>query len=103
MFFSFPVMEELAASAVLFGRFRCQRRMPSFPTHISGQPIEFVAGLENAYADVKLKCSKCPHRGMPLTGLPEKDGVVVCNGHGLAWNVQSGEMVRRLTAESNKE
>jgi hypothetical protein len=74
---------------------KCQRPMPDFP-------VKFVQAwfpkLEAAYKSVKLSsCLKCPHRGLPLKGLSVKDALVVCPGHGLRWNVQTGEMVSRLS------
>lgn len=79
---------------------KCKREWPDFPTHLewtSGLPIEWLSRLEDAFADKKLKpdCAACPHRGIPLKNTPVRDGVVVCPGHGLMWNVNTRAMVRR--------
>lgn len=69
---------------------RCNRLMPDFPSE-----AVFIEKLEDAYQSETLKCLKCPHRGVPLNGLPAPHNVVVCPGHGLAWNIKTGVMVRR--------
>lgn len=76
---------------------RCLRKMPTFPLphSLSGFPLD---ALEQAHATARIKpdCRVCPHRGIPLNGLPERDHVVVCPGHGLAWNVDTGALVPRV-------
>lgn len=77
----------------------CLREMPTFPVVLSpaSTPIKFLAKLEDAFADAALPaCRTCPHRGMPLDAMrPDVDGVLVCPGHGLAWDTKSGRLVRR--------
>lgn len=78
-------------------RMRCNRLTPDFPTYT------YRAGgwgekLENAHAEHVLKpdCAVCPHRGFKLGNLPQSaDGVVVCPGHGLAWHLPTGRLVKR--------
>jgi nitrite reductase/ring-hydroxylating ferredoxin subunit len=53
------------------------------------------ARFESKYADASAKCGTCPHRGFPLGGVPAKRGVVVCPGHGLAWDQATGRNVPR--------
>jgi hypothetical protein len=74
---------------------KCRRRMPDFPLHITdnGRPA-WQAKLEDAYAGAKF-CGRCPHRGIPLSGLPVKDGKAICPGHGLQFEVATGKLVRR--------
>ena len=90
-----------AVGAVEIRPRKCRREMPVFPTHpYSGKPVFWLADLEKAHAEARLKCGMiCPHRGLPLAGCPAKDGVVVCPGHGLAWDVETGDLVRRLPAK----
>jgi nitrite reductase/ring-hydroxylating ferredoxin subunit len=87
-------------------RLRMKRQMPDFPKEdyayadgevrvAPGTKNKVVAKLEKQFKDVRLTCRVCPHRGMSLKGLPVKDGMVVCNGHGLRWNVETGAMVVR--------
>ncbi len=96
--------------SVYRARWKCRRPMPVLPVQfqrIEGWmgsrpflPIPWLPALERAFAGEKLPaCRKCPHRGLPLRGLPETDGVVVCPGHGLAWDVQTGALVRRTQDE----
>jgi len=83
-------------------RLRCKRPMPSFPiAHpVTAQQTTWFPKLEEAYKDKKLTCLRCPHRGLPLNGLPVKDGKVICPGHGLQFNIETGELVSRLTSQS---
>lgn len=84
----------------------CRRQMPTFPTHLrrlnlqptsDAKEVSFLRKLEQAYRDRYVTCNKCPHRGIALDTMPQQDGVVVCPGHGLAWNVATGEAVRRVS------
>lgn len=41
-------------------------------------------------------CGVCPHRGLSLSGAPtDERGAVVCMGHGLAWDPQTGRLAPR--------
>lgn len=89
-------------SAVELKPMRCRRPMPKFPLRHpwKDEPTPWGRPLERAYAGRKARrdhfgCRVCPHKGMPLNTLPEKDGVVVCPGHGLAFRVDTGELVPR--------
>lgn len=81
-------------------RLACRRQMPEFPMRVLrlGGFIynTMQQKLERAFRDKRMTCATCPHRGFKLDQLPQKNGVVVCPGHGLAWNMQTGEMVSRL-------
>ena len=78
-------------------RRKCQREMPDFPSHVDGWLNTGHRHLEAAYRGCRLKPDHpvCPHKGFPLEGLPEKDGVVICPGHGLAFDMNTGELVPR--------
>lgn len=72
-------------------RKKCQREMINFPFN-----APWRSKLETKFAPCKLLVGMvCPHRGISLEGMPVKDGLVVCPGHGLQWNVVTGEMVPR--------
>ena len=83
----------------------CLRRMPVFPTVFyrpAGvtDPNDALPVMERDYADARLRpgCPKCPHRGMPLNGLPvDGQGRVVCPGHGLRFNLRTGRLSPRVT------
>lgn len=80
-------------------RRKCKQEMPEFPVKYNGIDIvSWLPELERAFRDVKLKpdCRVCPHRGGPLTGLPVKNGMVVCSLHGLRWRLSDGAMVPRV-------
>lgn len=77
-------------------RMKCRRRMPTFPLTLRPKHVApWWPKLQSTYADASAKCGRCPHKGFSLKGLPEKDGAVTCPGHGLRWNVETGEMVPR--------
>lgn len=80
-----------------------RRRMPDFPLVVRKEPLPWFRKLEEEYKDVRLKsCLTCPHRGMKLANLPrDEEGNVVCNGHGLKWNLETGQMVRRVATNVN--
>lgn len=53
--------------------------------------VAWLADLERAHLDRRMSCNACPHRGISLVGAPEGDpGAVVCPGHGLQWDKQTG-------------
>lgn len=77
-----------------------QRAMPLYPVHSrEGEPLPQFCALEAAFADwvIDPKRAICPHRGLPLYGLADEDGIAVCPGHGLAWDMRSGKCVRRFS------
>jgi Rieske 2Fe-2S protein len=89
----------------VYKRRKCRRTMPSFPTELrcKHNPLfpsraQWFPELEAAYKDTTLSsCLRCPHRGMSLKNLPKDgQGNVVCNGHGLKWNADTGKLVSRL-------
>ena len=70
-------------------RHRCFRRMPICPASLA-----IGLRLDAKYFNCALDPSQpvCLHRGIPLNGLPQANGVVVCPGHGLRWNLKTGRM-----------
>lgn len=76
-------------------RLRMKRETPPYPP---ADKVPWLGELEAAFKGRVLPlCRTCPHRGISLRNLePDKDGVVLCTGHGLAWNVKTGALVRRL-------
>jgi hypothetical protein len=80
-------------------KMRCLRFMPVFPLVIHTEPIAWMRDLENAYQHTQLNCARCPHRGMPLSKEnADENGNVVCPGHGLQFNLETGKLVSRLKA-----
>jgi hypothetical protein len=75
----------------VFVKRKCHREMPDFPLH----PGKLWRGLHAKYEGKAVTCNKCPHRGFDLRSLPEKDGIVICNGHGLAIDRKKGCVVKR--------
>lgn len=62
--------------------------------------VRWLGSLEAKYASAKLRPNLvCPHRGISCAGVTcSGDGLkVVCPGHGLAWNRETGELIRRTT------
>jgi hypothetical protein len=81
---------------VVLKRRKCMRQWPEWPR----SKASWMPKLETAYACSKLKGMVCPHRGIPLAGASRDGDVVTCPGHGLRWNVVTGELVRGLRADS---
>ena len=72
-------------------RMKCKRQFPDYPLSF---PAGWLQALAAAYMGCKLKPGLiCPHRLLPLDSLPDDNGVVTCPGHGLKWNIHTGEMV----------
>lgn len=92
-----PISKRNTTGDVTMRRLKCKRAMPVFPARTAGGPIPWLPALEDAYAGATLKCGRiCPHQGLPLAGCPVQDGVVVCPGHGLAWDVATGKLRTRF-------
>jgi len=75
----------------------CQREQPAYPAR--GLP-ELVPELPAAFVQAKVKCGRCPHKGLPLSSLPREPGtdIVTCPGHGLRWDLASGALMRKAVA-----
>lgn len=75
-------------------RLKCVRVMPSYPMKLAA----WIDELSDAYADEKViragKCNLCPHKMLPLDGTGDDPERTVCRGHGLTWNLKTGEMAR---------
>lgn len=84
---------ELTGAPVLRRR-KCVREMPSHPAAVNQR----WANLEIAQFE---RCNKlkpgniCPHRGIDLTPFAMSDGTAICPGHGLRWNLKTGELMAR--------
>lgn len=81
----------ISAKPTLMRR-RCHRLQPEYPGHLPLWRLE----LPKAYAERRVTCGKCPHRGLPLLSLPREPGtdIVTCPGHGLRWDLKTGALVR---------
>lgn len=69
---------------------KCKRALPEYPRHLA----KWLPALEAECAHLKMTNMICPHRGLPLQGCQQDGDVVQCPGHGLRWNVKTGELVR---------
>jgi hypothetical protein len=102
------ITADKAESGVVYVRRKCLREMPVFPRDIpdgghGSMAVPWLSKLESAYADkrLNLNCMTCPHRGLPLDGIAPKNGVLVCPGHGLAWDVSTGRLHPRVSASAS--
>lgn len=78
---------------------RCLREMPAFPNRAYWLPE-----LERAYAGRRSDCRTCPHRGVSLRGLPEREGgLVECPGHGLRWRLRDGALAPRCSSPGGED
>lgn len=74
---------------VVMRRMKYQREFPKWPRALPS----WLPKLEKECAGLRLKGMVCPHRGIPLDNCPRDGDVVTCPGHGLQWNVKTGELV----------
>ncbi|MCB0086744.1 MAG: Rieske 2Fe-2S domain-containing protein [Caldilineaceae bacterium] len=76
------------------------RSMPVYPSHSSkGENLPYFCALEDAFAEwvIVPELAICPHRGLSLAGLADENGIAICSGHGLAWDMKTGKCVRRFS------
>lgn len=72
----------------------CRRVMPDFPA----RPRPAWAAMEQAQ---RARCDRlkdghtCPHRGIDLRPFAKADGTAICPGHGLRWDLRTGELLAR--------
>jgi hypothetical protein len=71
--------------------------MPEFPTFRSEAGSRSAGLIKKTFPNLKLNtktpCLRCPHRGTPLNGVPQKDGKIVCPAHGLCFDMNTGGMI----------
>lgn len=70
-------------------RRQCMRVLPDFPF----ERATWLFQLEKEFSSAVIRQPICPHRGIPLDGLTPKDGIVTCPGHGLCFDVLTGQCV----------
>lgn len=73
----------------------CRRLLAPYPNKHTIPSVPWLTSLEEAYQNHSAKCGVCPHRGLSLAGSPMENGARVCPGHGLAWDKETGKLVRR--------
>ena len=70
-------------------RMKCKREFPAYPY----SKAKWFTELKAKFAGCKLKPGLiCPHKGVPVVG-PKEGDIATCPGHGLRWNVVTGEIV----------
>jgi hypothetical protein len=74
----------------------CQREQPAYRLMKYADRPPWLALMDGHFSEARVKCGKCPHRGLPLESLPREPGtdIVICRGHGLRWDLKTGELVR---------
>lgn len=77
-----------AQSEVEWRELVCIREMP-VQQLFTGFGEKFVED----HKDKKIKCGRCPHKGVILSNTPVKDGVITCPAHGLKFDAETGECV----------
>lgn len=81
-------------------RLKCRRLIGSFVA--AGRPPSWLKDLEPAYANQRLRDGHvCPHRGISCRGVVAENDGVVCPGHGLKWDLETGRLVSRLGQQLN--
>lgn len=82
---------------IVMRRMRCQRPMYDFPIMQADHWAAFEAGQRKRCARL-IDGHICPHRGIDLKPFQAADGTAVCPGHGLRWDLKTGNMLRRHKA-----
>lgn len=83
----------------------CKRAMPEFPSLEGKSSRRIFARME---AGMLERCARlkdghiCPHRGIDLRPFADAEGFATCPGHGLRWNLSTGELVPRFTVGSSQ-
>lgn len=90
---AWPISEVYASVDVTKRLLKCKRQ---FGAYVPPTRIPWLSKLQAKYQNAKMKNFICPHKGLPCNGTPIVDGVVVCRGHGLAFNVETGSLVNQL-------
>jgi hypothetical protein len=95
------------SSAVELREMECLRKPLIFPAQNPHRKEEGARAsfplhwedMERKYSVCRINLNDpvCPHRGICLKGAPVVDGVIVCPGHGLGWDAQTGQNVWRHT------
>ena len=73
---------------------KCRREMPDFPA----SPKKAFSDLESSMIESGARLVRghvCPHRGFDLRAFDKGDGTAVCPGHGIHWNLKTGEIIPR--------
>lgn len=76
---------------------KCRRAMPTFPNAVGGGFARLEAAHLNGCARLK-DGHTCPHRGIDLRPFAGADGIVICPGHGLRWDLNTGLALPHHTA-----
>lgn len=80
---------QLVEGEVVMKRMKCKRELPPYPH----KEARWLPKLEAAFAKACMTGMVCPHKGLPLEGCAMDGDVVQCPGHGLRWNIKTGELV----------
>jgi hypothetical protein len=76
--------------------FECVRQTPVF--HFDGCS-DMAGPLQKKLPENRRKlvgkCLRCPHRGTQLSGVEERNGLIVCPAHGLAFDAKTKVIVDR--------
>ena len=85
---------------IVYRRLKCKRRMPVLSLSMLSNHT-LATRFEAAYAHARLRNGVCPHKGIDLKQCQVVMGVVTCPGHGLQWDVKTGQLRRQFS--ENKE
>lgn len=92
---AWPINRDNSIGPVVRRKLKCKRQ---FGPYMPKERILWLRALEEKYRDAKMKNLICPHKGLPCNATPTVDNVVICRGHGLAFNVKTGVLVRQTTS-----
>lgn len=89
---AWPISYQCSDTEVTRRRLMCKRQ---FGPYMPSERIPWLKKLELKYKNARMKNFICPHKGLPCNATPIENGIIVCRGHGLAFNVETGALVRQ--------
>lgn len=79
-------------------RRKCKRAMPDFPARPKGLLFRAMEVTQRDRCNKLVDGHTCPHRGIDLRPFVQADGTAICPGHGLRWDMATGELIPRYAA-----
>lgn len=81
--------------SLVLKQMKCKRLMPVFPKAPAERLWSAMEISQQARCNKLKDGHTCPHRNIDLRPFEKADGTAICPGHGLRWNMRTGEMILR--------
>jgi hypothetical protein len=90
---AWPINANQTTGVVQRRRMQCKRQ---FEQYAPVKLVPWLKRLEEKYSNARMKNFICPHKGLPCNATPVDGNTVICRGHGLAFDVETGELIRQV-------